>query len=209
MWAILSCWFFTFTFMYKSKSNLRVSSYSSVNGTNFIQKSETGGKWTEEIRSLQNCRKPWRCVLGPGSWSWSLENQSSGTRAVSDSQEDPRVMLAAAHFHRLWKPCLAAFSLPSRACCRCLLSQSGKCAFQTSCPGLKGSRHVSEMLTSSSHNCCWSRILIGRWESGGNFACCSFLAWSPARLENRTGDLWTEVMSCWLVNPLCSEQIRS
>ena len=75
------------------------------------------------------------------------KSASSGTRAASDSQEDPRVTLAAAHSRRLRKPCLAVFSLPSRACCRCLLSQSRKCAFQASCPGLKGSRHVSEMLT--------------------------------------------------------------
>ena len=80
------------------------------------------------------------------------------------------------------------------------LSQSRKCTFQASCLCIKGSRHVSERLTSSSHNCCWICILIGRWESGGNFTCCSFLAWSPTRLKNMTGDLWTEVMSCWLVN---------
>lgn len=173
MWAILSCWFFTFTFMYKSKSNLWVSSYFSVNGTNFIQKSETGGKWTEEIRSLQNRRKHWRCVLGPGSWSWSLESQRV--------QGPEQWVIHKRTRQPCWQPLTSAVcgshALPSSLCLPELvqvppLSQSRKCAFQASCPGLKGSRHVSEMLTSSSNNCCWIRILIGRWESGGNFTCC-------------------------------------
>ena len=192
--------------MYKSKSNLWVSSYISVNGTNFIEKSETGGKWTEEIRSLQNHRKHWWCVLGPGSWSWSLENQQ---------------VLRPEHWVTRKRTREPGWQMLTSAVCRshawrlllCLpelvqvlpLTQSRKCTFQASRLCIKGSRHVSEMLTSSSHSCCWICILIGRWESGGNFTCCSFLAWSPTRLKNMTGDLWTEVMSCWLVNPLCSE----
>lgn len=86
----------------------------------------TGNKWAQGIRSLQNDRKHCGCVFGPGSCFLVVrKSASAGTRAVSDSQEDPCSVLTDIHLHCLPKllpptdasvRIAAASHLPLRPC---------------------------------------------------------------------------------------------
>lgn len=77
-----------------------------------FRKRETRSNWTQEIRGLQNHRKHWLCFRSRKLFLVFRKWASTGTRAVSDSQEDLWAVLANTHLRCLRKPWLVLLCLP-------------------------------------------------------------------------------------------------
>lgn len=115
--AILSCWFFKFILLLCIKVKVVHESlhiYLWIGQISF-RKRETRSNWTQEIRGLQNHRKHWWCFRSRKLFLVFRKWASTGTRAVSDSQEDLWVVLANTHLRCLRKPWLVLLCLPDRS----------------------------------------------------------------------------------------------